>query len=589
MASFLAIVATLVVIYGSSLAYRLFVNLSHARSSGLPYIIIPWDQNSFPWMITSVPLRPWLQRNMPKWVYDRLVLTIYGFEFHESLRPYNEYAAPQGNDKSYVIVTPGKLEVSTRDPEVVSEVLRRPGDFQQVDLTELFMAIFGQNVLTSDGDAWARQRKVVASVINERISKTIFHESIHQTEGLVDEVIGQGSMGETNRIFDMFKKITINVLSGAGMGSSVEWNDKAHEKPIPGYRMTYIEAVKNVINNTAGPIILPQWFLLNYPSFLPGYSTLKSLGYAKQEFPIHTRSLLEEERQRTIAAHGETRSNIMSQLLAASDQSAGTKGGALSEDEMLGNLFIFTAAGFDTTANTLAYSIALLCRYPEWQDWLFEEIDTIMPVDDKADLDYATIYPKSTRVQACMLEVLRLFPPVIHISKMTKTPQTIETSRGTFRVPAKTTFYIGSPCLHIDPAIWRNLNLASNEKARDNDELLFRPTRWLNPPTETSTIFKPPKGTYIPWSAGPRVCPGQKMAQVEFTAIFLQLFRKCRVEAVALKTVEGKLETKEEVEKRLDARMKDSVPVLTLQMVDVYDVGESGEKGLKLRLRKRRD
>lgn len=619
------ILGSLLIIYCLSLLARLVQNLLHARKSGLPYIIIPWDQNSFLWMLTSVPLRPWLATHTPKWINDRLSLTIFGFEFHEGLRAFHQYAAPQGNDRSYAIVTPGKLEIHTRDPEVVQEVLRRPNDFLPMTETELFMNKFGANVLTSSGDAWARQRKVVAGVINERISKAVFQESLRQTDGLVNEVLGGAGAGgddagETTRVFDMLKKITINVLSGAGMGASVEWDgdDGQGEKPVAPYRQTYMEAVKHVIHGIAGPIILPAWFLLNYPSFLPGSQTLKALGYAIHEFPIHTRRKLDEERQRTLAAHGQTRSNIMAQLLQASEQGSGdgtttttttttatattnksSTRAALSEDEMLGNLFIFTAAGFDTTANTLSYALVLLCRHPSWQAWLAEEIDAILPRGAQAD--YTAVYPAALRIQACMLEVLRLFPPLIHMAKMTKRPQQIRTSRGAFALPAGTSVYSHNVGLHIDPAVWRNLNLQAGETASDVDELVFRPTRWLTgtttaPPTSSDEggvarrqqLFKPPKGLYVPWSGGPRVCPGQKMSQVEFTAIFLRLFQAHRIEAVPLVKGDGEMETREEVEKRLDGRMRNSISMLTLQMNDVYDLAEGDERGLKLRLVKRR-
>ena len=524
---------------------------------------------------------------MPRWIFDRLSLTIYGFEFLEKLRPYVQYAAPQGNDKSYVIATPGIFEVSTRDPEIAAEILRRPRDFMTVELTKLFMGKFGSNVITSDGDSWSRQRKVVAGALNERISRTVFNESIHQTEGLLDEVLGHDGMGETNRLFDMMKKITINVLSGAGMGHSVEWTDM--EKPSHGFKTTYIEAIKHVINSVAGPIVLPQSFMSNYPSFLPGYKTLKLLSYAMIEFPIHTRNLLNQERRSTLDTKGATRSNIMSQLLHASEHGdADTKGvEALSEEEIVGNLFLFIAAGFDTTANTLSYAMVLLSRYPNWQEWLFKEIDSIMPAESCIDLDYSTIFPKAMRIQAYMLEVLRLFPPVNHIAKMTRTPQTLQTSRGSFYFPPKTTIYINTVALHVDPVVWRNLNLAENEEKSETDELVFRPTRWINLSAETPQLFKPPKGTYMPWSAGPRVCPGQKMAQVEFTGILLKLLRKHRIEAVSLTTPSGELETRAQVESRLDARMEDSLSLLTLQMSGVYDVEDSEDKGLKLRLSKR--
>lgn len=609
MASFLAILGSLVAIYLISLLYRISQNFLHARRSGLPYIIIPWDQNAFLWMVSSVPLRPWLAAHMPKWINDRLSLTIFGFEFHEKLRAFHQYAAPQGNDKTYAIVTPGKFEIHSRDTEIVYEVLRRPNDFLPMTETELFMNKFGSNVLTSSGESWARQRRLVASVINERISKTVFQESLQQTKGLINEVLAGGEVGESTRVFDMLKKITINVLSGAGMGASVEWDDDKDDKPVEPYRQTYMEAVKHVINGVAGPIILPEWFLLNYPSFMPGYNFLKPLGYAMQEFPIHTRRKLEEERQRTLAAHGQTRSNIMAQLLQASEEGAdgisSQKGGqALSEEEMLGNLFIFTAAGFDTTANTLAYALALLCRYPSWQKWLFEEIDAIMPQsgdgeDSSKTLDYAAIYPAAIRIQACMLEVLRLFPPVIHMAKMTKSPQKIQTSRGTYSLPAGATVYSHNVGLHIEPELWRNLNLQEGETASDVDELVFRPTRWLTNVASPSgkeedaaplqqQLFKPPKGAYVPWSTGPRVCPGQKMAQVEFAAIFLRLFQAHRVEAVPLVKDTGAAETTEELERRLDGRMKNSISLLTLQMNDVYDVAEGDERGLKVRLVQRR-
>ncbi|PMD32223.1 cytochrome P450 [Hyaloscypha variabilis F] len=353
--------------------------------------------------------------------------------------------------------------------------------------------------------------------------------------------------------------------------------------------MTYNEATKHIVATVVGPIILPQWLLENYPSFLPGYETLKSLSIAMKEFPIHTRRRLDQERHRTVAADGEAGNNILSQLLQASEQDSEDKKGSqsLSEPEMVGNLFVFTAAGFDTTANTLAFALVLLARYPKWQEWVFEEIDSILPATASTDLDYASIFPKLTRIQALLLEILRLFPPGTHIVKVSTTPQRIHTSHGIFSLPANCTMYINTVCLHLDPNVWRNLNLAENEKASETDELDFRPTRWIwDSSAESQQLFKPPKGTYVPWSAGPRVCPRQKMAQVEFTAIFLKLFQRHRIEAVRLENGYGGLETRIQVERRLDERLGDVTVILTLQMNGIYDIGEG--EGLKLRLVKRR-
>jgi cytochrome P450 len=474
------------------------------------------------------------------------------------------------------------------------------------------MGVFGRNILTENGEQWAKQRKVVAGVINERISKTVFNESIRQTEGLLGEVYekADGAVSDsTNRLFDMMKKITIHVLSGAGMGASVAWNGNDNEKPREGYKLTYIEACKTVINAIAGPIILPVWLMENWPWFLPGHQFLKDLAPAMVEYPIHTKHLLDQERQRTRSHGGQTQSNIMSQLLQSSEREEKSK--ALTEEEMLGNLFIFTAAGFDTTANTLSYALVLLCRHPDWQDWILEEVDSLLPATATEPVDYAAIFPKVVRIMAVMLETLRIYVPVIHLSRDTQTPQVIQTSQRTYNIPADCYVYVDSVALHLDKTLWRDLNKPekktsenSTSTAEDSktaaetpDEHIFRPTRWVNPPGSSSPLFQPPRGAYIPWSAGPRVCPGQKMAQVEFTAIFLTLFRRHRIEIVPLKDGNGREETRGEVNARLDALMRDSISVLTLQMVGVYDVGvgeggkvgeEAGPKGLPIRFSRRR-
>ena len=74
------------------------------------------------------------------------------------------------------------------------------------------------------------------------------------------------------------------------------------------------------------------------------------------------------------------------------------------------------------------------------------------------------------------------------------------------------------------------------------------------------------------------------MAQVEFTAIFMTLLRKFRVDA---SMNEGM--TRADIDKVLDAQILDSMSVVTLQMNGVYDVdAKHATKGLRLQLSRRR-
>ena len=49
---------------------------------------------------------------------------------------------------------------------------------------------------------------------------------------------------------------------------------------------------------------------------------------------------------------------------------------------------------------------------------------------------------------------------------------------------------------------------------------------------EDETLLTPKRGTFFPWSDGPRVCPGKKYAQVEFVAVLSTLLRMHRVDPV---------------------------------------------------------
>ncbi|KAJ5977571.1 hypothetical protein N7501_000913 [Penicillium viridicatum] len=119
----------------------------------------------------------------------------------------------------------------------------------------------------------------------------------------------------------------------------------------------------------------------------------------------------------------------MSQLLEASAEQGNTDK-SLSEEELNGNLFLFTAAGFETTANIISYAIMLLVRYPRWQEWLFEEVNNLMPTDVREDLVYTSVLPRATRIMAVMFETLRLYPPIIRMPRTNDAPQELKTSKG---------------------------------------------------------------------------------------------------------------------------------------------------------------
>ncbi|KAJ5502995.1 Cytochrome P450 [Penicillium fimorum] len=275
----------------------------------------------------------------------------------------------------------------------------------------------------------------------------------------------------------------------------------------------------------------------------------------------------------------------MSQLLQASAEQENAED-SLSEEELNGNLFLFTAAGFETTANTISYAIMLLARHPRWQEWLFEEVDSLIPTGASEVPEYTSIVPRVTRIMAVMLETLRLYSPIIRILRTNDAAQELNTSKGMIQLPANSTVTINIISLHLDPEVWPDINQCSDPPwvAAENqvlpDESAFRPSRWINPDTVPRRLYQPPKGYFLTWSYGPRVCPGQKMAQVEFVAVILKLLQHHRIDAIPIAG-----EEREDVEQRLDKVMSGCIPKMTLVMEGIYDARKTG--GVPIRLTRR--
>jgi cytochrome P450 len=86
----------------------------------------------------------------------------------------------------------------------------------------------------------------------------------------------------------------------------------------------------------------------------------------------------------------------MSVLVRAAKLSKADEKGrnSLSDDEIFGNLFIYNLAGHETTANTLAYAVALMATNRGVQDWVGEEIDAVFgSEEDVKTWQYEMAFP----------------------------------------------------------------------------------------------------------------------------------------------------------------------------------------------------
>jgi cytochrome P450 len=194
--------------------------------------------------------------------------------------------------------------------------------------------------------------------------------------------------------------IAINVIGFAGYGQSHTWSEEPYKDAsnLQKGKLSYFNAIGLITIMLLEAAFLPPRFL-KMPFMSPAH---RLLGRAMEELPGLSKDLLDSEREAAKKGSG-PRNNLLSNLVRLSDEgkAEGSTGLFLSEDEINGNLFNFSAAGFDTTANTMGYAVTLLAAYPEWQDWVQEELKAFDA--DGSNWDYEATFPKLRRVLAIMV------------------------------------------------------------------------------------------------------------------------------------------------------------------------------------------
>ena len=234
--------------------------------------------------------------------------------------------------------------------------------------------------------------------------KDVWSESSTQAFDMLQEFTKPSSANldsGTSGTFEGLKRITINVIGSVCFGTEKSWAETTTVGAPPGFKTTFIESIITIVNNLFPTVFIPAKYLSH--SIAP--KSMQTVGVAKTEFPLHLRKSIEQERR-----NPSSKSTLLTSLvkLADQDKKSTTTGGSktstyLSEEEIAGNLFTFTIAGFDTTANTLAYAVAMLAMDPQLQDWIIEQIDEIS--QKNPENDYATTFPLLTRCLALMVNL----------------------------------------------------------------------------------------------------------------------------------------------------------------------------------------
>lgn len=159
--------------------------------------------------------------------------------------------------------------------------------------------------------------------------------------------------------------------------------------------------------------------------------------------------------------------------------------------------------GHDTTACGLILTLLLLAHHPDIQELMYEEIQQTYEENKNEDLQLMH-YNSMKYFERVLKESMRLYPPVPFISRSIREKLVID---GMTYEP-NTVFHIHIYDIHRDPTYYP-------------DPEKFDPDRFL-----PENVAKRHPYAYIPFSAGPRNCIGQKYAQMEMKVLLTEIIRK---------------------------------------------------------------
>ncbi|KAK9827982.1 hypothetical protein WJX81_005128 [Elliptochloris bilobata] len=186
-------------------------------------------------------------------------------------------------------------------------------------------------------------------------------------------------------------------------------------------------------------------------------------------------------------------------LMRAADR---TTGRGFTDLEVANQVNVMILAGFETTANALAFATYLLSTNPTKRERLLAEVDAFgrKRVPTLHDLD------KLPYLEACLKESLRLFPPATTIIRMA----TRHMELGGFRVEPGQWLAVAAYSMHRNPAYWQ-------------DPEAYLPERYMPGTPEAAAV---PEHGWVPFGEGTRACIGLRFALEEAKIALLRLCQR---------------------------------------------------------------
>jgi len=345
--------------------------------------------------------------------------------------------------------------------------------FRKGAMFDKFRPFVGNGLVNSNGAFHLRQRRLVQPAFHrDRIAG--YTDTMRRT---VVKLCESWQPGEVREVNDDMQALAVTIVGEALFGTE--------------FGRTAIEQARTSI-----PVVIRQGMIRALsPAFV---GKLLVRGNRQFDQAVTGMRAVVGEVIADWRAAGVDRGDLLSMLLLARDED----GAGMTDEQAYDEVITLLSAGIETSALAMAWLFHELAEHPDVADRLHTELDEVLagrPVtfDD---------VPKLAYTQQVVNETLRRYPIWI-LMRRTVRPVHL----GGVRLPAGTEVTISPHALHHDPA-----NFPDPDR--------FDPDRWA--PERVGDI---PRGAYLPFGAGNRMCVGNAFAHLEMAVTVATIARRWRL------------------------------------------------------------
>jgi cytochrome P450 family 4 len=390
-------------------------------------------------------------------------------------------------------IGPFRKFILVSDYKFLETILSSTKLIKKSDDYNFFHPWLGTGLLTSDGHKWKKHRRVLTPAFHFQILEQfleVFESCGNKIVKIFESEVGKESID----IYPYVTLCTLDIICESIMGININAQDNSDSD--------YVRSVKNmcriVIERSMSPLQMYDFLFPLTKNYYTQKKSLKILHKQTNEVIYARIKELENQKQLIMNGHDSKKKKPFLDLLLQTQ----IDGKPLTHEEIREEVDTFMFEGHDTTASAISFTLYCLANHPDVQQKAYQEQQIIFQDKETDTATYADLQ-NMKYLEKVIKESLRLYPSVPIYGR--ETNEEVQFDDNTY-LPKGDTILIFAFGIHRDP------------KHFEEPET-FNPERFENADGKFPYA-------YIPFSAGPRNCIGQKFAMLEMKSTISKILRK---------------------------------------------------------------